>query len=374
MGHNPVHMKRALPLVLILLADGTAWAHDEKLSLSRVEVKEDGIVWSVVVSMQGLEKVLQLPTDPIDLTERQLQEVKSDIVDYLRRCAAVEINGSVAEAEPGPLEPVYETFVASGDKYIAHARQELRFRSASPVKRAKLSGAFFATVTPRHNALLNVSWNGAQRSFSRFGAFDLEITPSRIHPTFVSTVGEFLVPGLRALLLGLRPCAFLLALLLWARKPGETLRVIASFAAASSLTLLLGTLEVVRLPTAATEILIAASIVYVGAENYFLKDGRHRWVLTFAFGLVHGLRFSSLLSERFEDVTEKGLPVASFGLGLLLGELALLLVALPLLTWIRKAPDETTAARRQSWLVRIGSLPLVLGGLALLAGRLFRDS
>ena len=34
------------------------FAHDEKLSVSRVEVRDDGIVWTVDVPLQGLEKVL----------------------------------------------------------------------------------------------------------------------------------------------------------------------------------------------------------------------------------------------------------------------------------------------------------------------------
>src|SRR6185295_11545628 len=256
-------MLRASAAVLFLLAGASAWAHDEKFSVSRIDVKDDGITWSVDVALQGLQKVLELPADPLDLSERQLQAMKPEIVRYLRTCMKAEINGAEAEPEAGLLEPVYETFVASGEKYIAHARQEFRFKSAVPVKRAVLSGAFFATKTDQHHAVLNVAWNGAKRTYSRYGRFDLEISAARVNPTFWNTAGEFLLWGMHHILIGYDHIAFLLALLLGAKRMGEMVRVVTSFTVAHSITLLLAAMNVIRLPGPVTESLIAASIVYV---------------------------------------------------------------------------------------------------------------
>src|SRR5262245_4393419 len=258
--------------VLCLLA-----VHDEKLSVSRVEVRDDGVVWTVDVSLQGLEKVLRLPADPVEMSETQFRGLKDDIVKYLRTCLKLEINGAEVEGEAEALEPLLETFVVTGEKYIAHARQVFRFRSAAPVKRAVLKGAFFSTVTDQHHAMLTVSWNGVSRRFSRYGPFELEITPSRINPTFWSTAGEFLLWGMHHILIGYDHIAFLLALLLGTRKMGEMVRVVTSFTVAHSLTLLLAALDKIRLAPAVTESLIALSIVYVAAENYFIKSARHRW-------------------------------------------------------------------------------------------------
>jgi hydrogenase/urease accessory protein HupE len=363
---------KSLTVVLTLLAGGSAWAHDEKLSVSRVEVKDDGIVWTVDVALQGLQKVLALPADPLDLTERQFQGLKDEIVKYLRTCMKAEIDGKEAEVEPGTLLPLYETFVASGEKYIAHARQQFRYRSAGIPKRIVLSAAFFATQTDRHEAVIAVAWNGAQRTFKRTGPFDLEFTESRIHPTFWSTAFEFLRWGMHHIFVGYDHISFLLALLLGAKKMGDMVKVVTSFTIAHSLTLLLSALDVVRLPSAVTESLIAASIVYVAAENYFVQDARYRWVLTFAFGLVHGLGFSSVLRERLQEVDRIVLPVVSFNLGVELGQIAILLVAFPVLAWIRKAPDPAKAELRQKWLIRIGSAPILLLGLAWLVDRVFQ--
>src|SRR6185295_4364121 len=122
-------MMHALAVLLALAV------HDEKLSVSRVEVKPDGVVWTVDVALQGLEKVLKFPADPLDLSERQLQGMKDEIVKYLRTCVKADIDGTPVEPEAGSLEPLYETFIATGEKYIAHARQRFRFAAPS-MKRA----------------------------------------------------------------------------------------------------------------------------------------------------------------------------------------------------------------------------------------------
>ena len=43
--------------------------------------------------------------------------------------------------------------------------------------------------------------------------------------------------------------------------------------------------------------MIALSIVYVAAENFFERDIGRRWILTFCFGLIHGFGFASALRE-----------------------------------------------------------------------------
>jgi hydrogenase/urease accessory protein HupE len=368
MRHNPgFPMKRAAACVLFLLAAGPAWAHDEKFSSSSVEVKDDVVIWRVDVALQGLQKVFELPADPLDLTERQLQGLKPEIVRYLRTCMKVRINGVPVEPEAGSLEPVTETFIASGEKYIAHARQTFRYSAPSPVRRVELAGAFFKIYTDQHHAVLAVTWTGFRRSYSRTGEFELDLTAAGVR----SAATDFILWGMRLLLTGADHLAFLLALLLAARTLGDMVRVATSFAVAHSITLLLAAKEWIRLPPAATEAFIALSVVYVAAENLFIKDGRHRWVLAFAFGLVHGLGFSDSLRDRLRDLDSIALPAASFNVGIELGQLAILLVAFPLLQAIRKAPEEESAARRQRLLVRIGSAPLVLLGLGWLADRAF---
>ncbi len=97
------------------------------------------------------------------------------------------------------------------------------------------------------------------------------------------------------------------------------------FTLAHSITLTAGVFEWIRLPVAIVEPLIALSIAYVAIENLFLKHmSRFRLPVVFAFGLLHGLGFASML-------TDFGLPEGAyiqallwFNVGVEFGQLAVL--------------------------------------------------
>ena len=361
-------------LLLGLLAAGPAWAHDERFSASKVEVRGNEVLWTVDVGVAGLEKVVKLPAPELKLTEEQLQDAKNDIVAYLQECLKVEINGKPVEPEVGALEPLYAPLVATGEKFISYARQHFRFKADGEVKRVQLAVTLFLNLTRSHHAALTVTWAGPPKIFSRYGPFELDLTQSRVTPTLVGTGLEFLLWGMHHIFVGYDHIAFLLALLLAAQRLREMVRVVTSFTVAHSITLLLAALDVIRIPGALTESLIAASIVYVAAENYFITQGSHRWMLTFAFGLVHGLGFSSVLRDRLQDIESIAVPVVSFNLGVEVGQIGILLLVLPLLTLIRRAgaTDEAARARRQWWLIRVGSLPIMLLGAFWLVDRVFQ--
>ena len=84
------------------------------------------------------------------------------------------------------------------------------------------------------------------------------------------------------------------------------------------------------------------------------------------------LGFSTVLRERLQDLESIALPVVSFNLGVELGQIAILLVAFPILALIRRGADEAASVRRQRLLVRIGSAPLALLGLAWFIDRAFQ--
>jgi hydrogenase/urease accessory protein HupE len=357
--------------LLVLVAGPVALAHDERFSTSKVEIKPNEVLWTVDVGVAGLQKVVRLPAGELELTEAQLQDSKSDIVAYLLECLKVEINGNPVEPEAGALEPVYATG-PTGQKYISYARQHFRFPSTAEVKRVQFSSALFFTVIRNHQAAVIVTWGGVQKVYNKYGPYQLDLTFARLNPTILGTAAEFIWWGMHHIFIGYDHIAFLLALLLAAQRLRDMVRVVTSCTVAHSITLLLAALDVIRLPGTVTESLIAASIVYVAAENYFITEGRYRWMLSFAFGLVHGLGFSSVLRERLQDLQSIAVPVVSFNLGVEFGQIAILLVVLPLLMLIRRGPDEKARERHPWWLVRIGSLPILLFGLFLLIDRVFQ--
>jgi hydrogenase/urease accessory protein HupE len=152
---------------------------------------------------------------------------------------------------------------------------------------------------------------------------------------------SFFALGVEHIVTGYDHLLFLAALLLVCKTFREAAAVITFFTVAHSITLSLAALDIVRLPGRIVEPVIAASIIYVGLENVF---GRHRFVwralVTFGFGLVHGLGFASALREVGLGSTSMGVawPLVKFSVGLETGQLVIAAILLKVLLWMRSAP------------------------------------
>jgi hydrogenase/urease accessory protein HupE len=224
----------------------------------------------------------------------------------------------------------------------------------------------FSDLTSEHRALVTVRFAGREEQYTLLGPSELRVTS-----TPGSSWWQFVAWGVEHILTGYDHIAFLLALVLGARRLRDLVVLVTAFTVAHSITLLLSALDVIRLPSQMTETLIAASIVYVAAENLWAKQPHHRWMLTFGFGLVHGLGFSSVLRGLLANQNAVLLPVVSFNIGVELGQLGLLAVVYPCLLWLRSTPDPERAQRRQRQLVVIGSSLILLAGTGWLVERLF---
>jgi len=155
-----------------------------------------------------------------------------------------------------------------------------------------------------------------------------------------NSFGAFLKLGIEHILTGYDHLAFLLALLLVGSSFRSAAKLISSFTVAHSLTLALATFGLVQIPSSIVEPLIAASIVYVGLENLLRGNRPNRWLLTFAFGLVHGLGFASVLRDLGVAQTGNGafVPLLSFNMGVEVGQLAIAAFLLPLVLKFKRWP------------------------------------
>ena len=146
----------------------------------------------------------------------------------------------------------------------------------------------------------------------------------------------------------------------------NTATVVTAFTVAHSITLLAASLQLIALPGAVVEAAIAASIVYTAIENILHPAARWRFALTFGFGMVHGLGFASVLAKLLppRDVVA---PLLLFNVGVELGQLAIVIVALPLL-WLLVRVVGTLHYRR--WVMPAASLLAGLLGLWWLLQRL----
>ena len=133
---------------------------------------------------------------------------------------------------------------------------------------------------------------------------------------------------------------FLFALLVVCRSFRSIVAIITCFTLAHSITLALATLEVVNLPSRFVEAAIAASIVFVGLENVVRRgeEPKGRWALTFAFGLIHGFGFASVLKDLGVGQGGQGLamPLFTFNAGVEIGQVVVAACVLPIVWKLRK--------------------------------------
>jgi len=112
---------------------------------------------------------------------------------------------------------------------------------------------------------------------------------------------------------------------------------------------------------------IAASILYTAIENVVSPDARHRFAMTFGFGLVHGLGFASVLDELLPP-THVIVPLLSFNVGVEIGQLTIVAVALPVFWALARALG---ADRYRRIVLAVAATPLVLVSIKWLIERVF---
>ncbi|HZH16841.1 MAG TPA: HupE/UreJ family protein [Archangium sp.] len=164
--------------------------------------------------------------------------------------------------------------------------------------------------------------------------------------------------GLFHIFTGWDHLAFLFALLLVGTSPRQVLVMITAFTVAHSLTLGLTALGFIVLEERHArwvEVTIAASIIWVGVENLLRQEQPHRAAATFAFGLLHGFGFASVL-ESYGLGDSAAHALFGFNLGVELGQACVASALFPLLHLLRRRP------RALVWTVRTCSLLLLVAG------------
>ena len=117
-----------------------------------------------------------------------------------------------------------------------------------------------------------------------------------------------------------------------------------AFTVAHSITLALSMKNVITLPSAVVEPMIALSILFVAVENIILSELKAwRILIVFLFGLIHGLGFASALNEIGIPRNKFLTSILSFNLGVEIGQVVIiaaisLLVIIPVgkKSWYKK--------------------------------------
>ncbi|MEM8964700.1 MAG: HupE/UreJ family protein, partial [Acidobacteriota bacterium] len=132
-------------------------------------------------------------------------------------------------------------------------------------------------------------------------------------------------------------------------------KIVTVFTVAHSITLSLAALDVISLPSQVVESIIAFSIVLVALNNLFPRFREGHWLIIFFFGLFHGMGFASVMGDLPFRMMSLVKVILGFNIGVELGQVAIVLVAFPILYLLRRT---------------VFYRPVVLGGGSVVIGLL----
>ena len=173
--------------------------------------------------------------------------------------------------------------------------------------------------------------NGTERVFQYTGDPGLV----RLDPRWHQAALRFVQLGFEHILDGIDHLLFVLCLVIPFRRIRPLTAIVTSFTVAHSITLIASASgfapDALWFPPL-IEVLIALSIVYMAFENIVGAKIERRWIIAFAFGLVHGFGFSFMLRESLQFAGRHlTTSLVAFNIGVELGQLFVLAIAIPVL-------------------------------------------
>jgi hydrogenase/urease accessory protein HupE len=348
----------ALPAVFVffIAIGATAQAHQVNLSTARVELRQDRSV-AVQVALKG--------SDADRLAGTQIYDAQTDFADPAKVAAsagaiAAYVNAHVGVAgTDGKDCPRGAPEVApDGDGVIVRITFSCRDVAGDLVYRSTVLTA--SDKSARQVVLIGAGENGPQ---ALLDVAHQTLTISAPAPPVWSTMQRYLVTGIEHIFLGYDHIAFLVAIVLWARRLMPVIKVVTAFTIAHSITLSLAALQIVVIPSAIVEPAIAASIVFVAVENFFSRDVDGRWRVTFAFGLIHGFGFAGALQEMGLPANAVVPALAAFNIGVEIGQVAIVSIVVPALMLLDQlfATDRTKPVRATVLVYTLSAAITILG-------------
>ena len=117
----------------------------------------------------------------------------------------------------------------------------------------------------------------------------------------------------------------------------QVLKIVTAFTLAHSITLSLVIFNIISLPSRFVESTIALSIAIAAANN--LRPVLHKklWLLTFCFGLIHGMGFATALKELGLPDNARWIALVAFNIGVEIGQVSIVIGVLPFIYWMRRS-------------------------------------
>jgi hydrogenase/urease accessory protein HupE len=316
----------SIALFVLFFWCGSAAAHQINLSTARITVGTDRAV-DVEIAMKGSDVDRVAGTNVYDaqtglVRSDALAAVSGKVAGYVAARSAVLAgeDAKLCRADPSTVSPDADGVEVHTHWSCAQENGRMRYRSTVLVD----------TAPDARQVVLIRSGDKTFQDLLDASRTESVLTEAS-QPTTVQVIGLYLEAGIEHILIGYDHIAFLIAIVLWANRLWPVVKLVTAFTVGHSITLSLAALDIVRIPSSIIEPAIAASIVYVAAENFFSHDVQKRWRDTFGFGLVHGFGFASALQEFGIPKSALVPALASFNIGVEIGQIAIVAAVVPLL-------------------------------------------
>jgi hypothetical protein len=339
-------MKQAFATLLMLLAASMAQAHIASNGFLTLNAEGARLTGSIELAIRDGELAVGLDRDGDGkVTWNELKSSQPALQNYvLGHLRLMSQDGSCGVN----FEPVQVNERVDGN----YLWLPFHANCATALKRLTIEYTLLSSEDPSHRGLLTLNSADATQTAVLGGtgpsrSFDL--VHASAWPAFV----EYLRAGVWHIWSGIDHLLFLLSLLLpavllrrqrrWEAVPlaapafFNIVKVVTAFTLAHSITLSLAAFDVIRLPSRLTESVIAASIIVAALNNVFPKVTEGRWRIAFAFGLLHGFGFASVLAEMGLPKGARLVSLVAFNLGVEIGQLAVVLAVMPLAYLLRSS-------------------------------------
>ncbi|MEX0766735.1 MAG: HupE/UreJ family protein [bacterium] len=307
----------------------------------------DQAVAEIKIAEQQVGMLLTFPTGLVDwadtdrngvLTPPEIDQHRARLYSFLSERVQITDRGTIGALT---FEPALAQLPSSPSVSTSHSTLRLIYRWSEPVTAPVIRYDLFLPGVPTASCLATIIVDGRVQN----AVFTPEHREVSIHlgGSFVGAAAGFVLLGIRHILTGYDHVLFLICLLMLGGGLSGLLKIVTAFTVAHSFTLSVAVLNLFALPPRWVESAIAASIIYVAADNLRRQQMavRSRWLITFGFGLVHGLGFASILREL--DLPRAGVvtSLVSFNMGVEIGQIAIVVLTSLCLWLLRTWPKET---------------------------------
>jgi HupE / UreJ protein len=369
-------MLRAFATAVIVVATAlplAAAAHSTSTAYLQVDASAANVPtlqWRI--ALRDLDALLNLDANGDDrLTWGEVEDRATDI-NALAASAMTLSDGTSACT----LRFDAPRFVRVADASYAHLGAVV---ACSVGNATTIAYRLFEGVDPSHRVLVSMP-DGSQPRIVAPGAM-IEIPQAGVTADAPSGFSGFLASGIAHIAGGFDHVLFLLTLLLPAmvqRQAGRwvprdqvhgalwnVVWIATAFTIAHSITLALATFDVIRIPPRVIEPLIALTILVTAVNNVWPIVTRKLAAVAFAFGLIHGFGFAEVLAPLSLPRSELATALLGFNLGVEVGQLAIIAVALFGLATLRRW------AGYPRWILVLGSLLIAVVAVLWFVERVF---